>query len=113
MTDLPEGVHRFVESGQARFPSTARLFDYWRNSRRDGIPIRRTEIDPVALRDVLPFLLLGDIEPAPFRVLFRLVGTAVAAFHDIVRLPALRESERACEGFARDLMERLAADGSD
>ena len=80
MTDLPEGVHRFVESGQARFPSTARLFDYWRNSRRDGIPIRRTEIDPVALRDVLPFLLLGDIEPAPFRVLFRLVGTAVAAF---------------------------------
>ncbi|WP_374385129.1 oxaloacetate decarboxylase [Dongia sp.] len=36
-----------------------------------------------------------------------------AAFHDIVRLPALRESERACEGFARDLMERLASDGRD
>ncbi len=36
-----------------------------------------------------------------------------AAFHDIVRLPALREAERACDGFARDLMERLAEDARD
>jgi methylisocitrate lyase len=30
------------------------------------------------------------------------------AFHDIVGLPQLREMERGCEGFARDLLERLA-----
>lgn len=30
-------------------------------------------------------------------------------FHDIVRLPALREMERASDGFARDLLERVAA----
>lgn len=31
-----------------------------------------------------------------------------AAFHDIVGLPQLREMERRCEGFARDLLEKLA-----
>jgi methylisocitrate lyase len=32
-----------------------------------------------------------------------------AAFHDIVGLPKLREMERACDAFARDLLERMAA----
>lgn len=37
--------------------------------------------------------------------------TSFGGFHDIVRLPALREMERASDGFARDLMERVAARG--
>ena len=32
-----------------------------------------------------------------------------AAFHDVVGLPRLREQERACDAFARDLLERVAA----
>jgi carboxyvinyl-carboxyphosphonate phosphorylmutase len=31
-----------------------------------------------------------------------------AGFHDLVGLPKLREMERGCEGYARDLLERLA-----
>ena len=64
--------------------STRMLYTYWRDSHRDGLPLRRTEVDPSVLKPILPFLLLGDIEPAPFRVLFRLIGTAVAEFsrHD-------------------------------
>jgi len=31
-----------------------------------------------------------------------------AGFHDLVGLPQLREMERGCDGFARDLLERLA-----
>lgn len=31
-----------------------------------------------------------------------------AAFHDLVGLPKLREMERGCDGYARDLLERLA-----
>lgn len=31
-----------------------------------------------------------------------------AAFHDIVGLPRLREHERACDAFAKDLLERVA-----
>ena len=35
--------------------------------------------------------------------------SSFAAFHDIVGLPALREFERGCDAFARDLLERVAA----
>jgi len=34
--------------------------------------------------------------------------TTFAGFHDLVGLPKLREMERGCEGYARDLLERLA-----
>lgn len=57
-----------------------RLFEYWQGELRDGVPPQRTEVDPSAIKDILPFVLLGDIEPDPFRVLFRLIGTAIAEF---------------------------------
>src|SRR3546814_12120525 len=65
---------------QARMRVSRRLFEYWQGELRDGVPPQRTEVDPSAIKDILPFVLLGDIEPAPFRVLFRLVGTAIAEF---------------------------------
>jgi hypothetical protein len=34
--------------------------------------------------------------------------SSFAGFHDIVGLPALREFERGCDAFARDLLERVA-----
>ncbi|HVJ42299.1 MAG TPA: PAS domain-containing protein [Dongiaceae bacterium] len=80
----PEGFAVFEDTSQARMNSTRSLFAYWRASHRDDMPPRRTEIDPAAIKPILPFILLGDIETDPFRVLFRLVGTAVADFsrHD-------------------------------
>lgn len=80
MSLLPQGVALFADPAQARMASTRLLFAYWRDSRRNGIPLQRSEIDPMALREILPLLLLGDIEPASFRVLFRLIGTGVADF---------------------------------
>ncbi|MBI2254614.1 MAG: PAS domain-containing protein [Proteobacteria bacterium] len=80
MSVLPQGVAPFTDVMQARMPSTRMLFAYWHENRRHGVPLKRTEIDPSALRDILPLLLLGDIEPEPFRILFRLVGTGVADF---------------------------------
>jgi hypothetical protein len=41
---------------------------------RSGIPDRR-DLDPAALRTLLPNLFIADIEPQPFRVRYRLVGT--------------------------------------
>ena len=80
----PSGFTEFRDITQARMASIQALFAYWRDSCRDGLPPRRTEVDPAAIKKILPFILLGDIETAPFRVLFRLVGTAVAEFsrHD-------------------------------
>ena len=40
----------------------------------DGIPDRR-DLDPAALKLLLPNLFIADIEPKPFRVRYRLVGT--------------------------------------
>lgn len=77
---LPTGAALFTNIVQARMSSTRMLYRYWRETHRDGVPQKRTEIDPAALRDILPFVLLGDIEPEPFRVLFRLIGTGVADF---------------------------------
>jgi hypothetical protein len=39
-----------------------------------GIPDRR-DLDPVALKPLLPNLFIAEIEPTPFRVRYRLVGT--------------------------------------
>ncbi len=59
---------------------TRRLFEYWSGAPRDGVPPQRNEVDPAEIKDILPFVLLGDIQPTPFRVLFRLVGTVVVEF---------------------------------
>jgi hypothetical protein len=70
----------FERIEQARMPSTRGLFTYWHANLRDSLPPRRTDIDPAAIKSLLPFILLGDIEPDPFRVRFRLIGTAIAEF---------------------------------
>lgn len=80
MSDLPAGVQPFHTADQARMRATRRLFEYWQGTLLDGAPPQRTEVDPAEIKDILPFVLLGDIEPAPFRVLFRLIGTTVAEF---------------------------------
>jgi hypothetical protein len=80
MTSRSPGFITFENIEQAKMPSTRALFAYWHNACRDGLPPRRIDVDPSAIKAILPFILLGDIEPKPFRVLFRLVGTAVADF---------------------------------
>lgn len=80
MVDPPAGSQHFQDGSQARRRVTRRLFEYWRGALRDGVPPQRTDIDPAEIKDILPFILLGDIEPAPFRVRFRLIGTSVAEF---------------------------------
>ena len=51
------------------------LYAWWVAHRGPGgLPDRR-DLDPAALRALLPNLFIADIEPAPFRVRYRLVGT--------------------------------------
>lgn len=53
------------------------LYRYWRSRRSDGLP-RRADIDPADIKSLLPNILIVDIHRDPFRVYYRLVGTAVA-----------------------------------
>jgi len=78
--DLSFGMQPFLSAFQARMRAAQLLFEYWQGSLRDGTPPARTEIDPAAIKSVLPFVLLGDIETVPFRLRFLLIGTAVAEF---------------------------------
>ena len=61
-----------------RSPKVRLVFKYWRDRRNgNGFP-RRSDIDPAAIRAALPHLTVTQISYAPFRVLYRLVGTEVA-----------------------------------
>jgi hypothetical protein len=80
MNAHPTGFTAYQRIEQARMPSTRALFTYWQANLHHNLPPKRTDIDPQSIKSILPFVLLGDIEPAPFRIRFRLVGTAVADF---------------------------------
>jgi hypothetical protein len=78
---VPEPSYRdFLHADQAKSQKIRLLFDYWRRLHRGGKPGLRTSFDPVEVPSLLSSLLLGDIESEPFRVFFRLIGTAVAEF---------------------------------
>lgn len=60
-------------------PRVRRLIEMWQVLRQGRpVPLRST-IDPAHLKDLLPNLLIADIERDPFRVRYRLVGTAVVS----------------------------------
>jgi hypothetical protein len=65
----------WTEIEHNRSPMVRMLHAWWLAHRgASGIPDRR-DLDPAALRPLLPNLFIADIEPKPFRVRYRLVGT--------------------------------------
>jgi hypothetical protein len=57
----------------------AHLFARWKDARGERRMPPREAIDPVALRDVLPHIVMVDVEREPLRFRYRLVGTYVTA----------------------------------
>jgi hypothetical protein len=57
-------------------PRIQRLYAYWLrvHPRSGGLPGRQ-HIDPVELRDLLPWLWMVDVERGPLRFRYRLLGT--------------------------------------
>ena len=53
-----------------------RLRKYWENLAAGQTP-ERHQVDPAAITDLLPYLLLVEFETNPFRVRYRLTGTIV------------------------------------
>jgi hypothetical protein len=58
-------------------PSTRarRMFRYWTEKKAARPMPSRADIDPGEIKDLLPNVILTRIEYAPFRVLYKLVGT--------------------------------------
>lgn len=52
-----------------------RAHEYWNRKRGDRPMPSRTDIDPSEIRDLLPGIILVDVEYEPLRLTYRLVGT--------------------------------------
>ena len=58
-------------------PKLQRLLRYWRSIHPPGGLPGRQHLDPMAIVDLLPGLWLLDVQRAPFRLRYRLVGTRI------------------------------------
>src|SRR3954454_17412331 len=80
---MPEGFQTFdpmTGPPPLRSRRCAAVFKHWDEVRGDRPFPGRDEIDPGALKSVLPHIMLSGIEYNPFRVFYRLVGTEIARF---------------------------------
>lgn len=66
-----------TRADQIESAAIRQLFLYWQSKCADGRIPRRTDIDPVDIPNLVPNLMIADIEHDPFRVRYRLVGTKV------------------------------------
>ena len=67
------------EVERSRSPLIAELYAIWRRKRGDSDLPRRADFDPAEMKRLLPNIIISDLEPQPFRVRYRLVGTKVVA----------------------------------
>lgn len=60
-----------------------RLHAYWSGLCHGGKLPRRSELAPDAIKDLLPNLMIVDVERAPLRFRYRLVGTKVVEYNGV------------------------------
>lgn len=78
-----EALRRFRSEIDPRLEFEAKKFAdllrYWNTKRGRRIMPARVEMDPLELKDHLGRICLIDIEEAPFRLRFRLIGATITA----------------------------------
>jgi hypothetical protein len=62
---------------QIRSPLVVSLFAYWNRVRAGRITPRWSDIQPVDIKSLLPYVVVADVLERPFDVRYRIVGTAV------------------------------------
>ncbi len=72
---------RLVEADTVNSGIIHRMTAYLTHKRGDRLIAAREDIDPAELRDILPHLVLVDIQTDPLSVYYRLVGTRIAEFY--------------------------------
>lgn len=71
----------YADPDDVKSPRIRQLHHYWR-SKCDGSRLpARSSIEPGDIRALLPHLILAELGSEPFRITYRLVGTAVAKNH--------------------------------
>ena len=96
-----------VSGIEPRHDELKRLHAYWLAKKGDRRAPSRADIDPIELAPLLPYVVLLDVERAPLRFRFRLIGTAVVkGFNHDLTGAYFDEIEHTAE--QRDLNQRLA-----
>src|SRR4030095_15379798 len=79
-------VHQIyrLELSQLESPRVHRFHDYWnaRRSAAHAVPLRAA-VDPTDLRELLPNIVVIEVEQAPLRFRYRLVGPRVVEFNKL------------------------------
>jgi hypothetical protein len=68
----------FIDAGAIMSARVRQLHHYWQSKCGDQAWPLRSAIDPIEIPRLLPFLVITEIETAPLRIRYRLVGTKVA-----------------------------------
>src|SRR5512147_2411273 len=74
-----------LDIAQITSPRIHRLYSYWQSQRErrgQGLP-QRADIAPDQIRDLLPNIMIVDVERDPLRFRYRLVGTRVVEYNDL------------------------------
>jgi PAS domain len=63
-----------------------KLYEFWEDKRGGKLAPTRGDIDPSGIKDLLPFVLIGEFLHSPFDIRYRFVGTALveAYGHDFM-----------------------------
>lgn len=59
-------------------PMLLELYSYWSGLRKDGIMPRRSDLDPLDVPHLLPYIILADCADAGRQIKFRLTGSDIA-----------------------------------
>lgn len=79
MTRAGADFHPYVsDPGVCGCERVTSFHAYWRSLCRGDLLPARQAVDPADIKALLPHILIVDIEQAPLRVRYRLVGTAIA-----------------------------------
>lgn len=74
-----------LELAEITSPRIRRLHAYWQHQRsqRDGLLPKRSDIAPEQIKDLLPNIMIVDVERDPLRFRYRLVGTRVVEYNGL------------------------------
>lgn len=81
-TLVPSAFVPLDHPDRARTAKIKALHAYWQGLQAAGRPTRAS-LDPMDMRSFLGNLVTGDIEPQPFRVHYKLVGTIIAEYSQL------------------------------
>ncbi len=71
----------FIDPDQITSPMVREFSSYWKGKKGSAVAPKRSAVDPLEIRHLLPFLVIVALEPSPFRVRYRLVGTRIVESH--------------------------------